>query len=226
MFGFVLQPRPMNLLKIPILLQAAEFIAVDKPVGISVHNNEDSQNLLTLLEYQLSLPKLYPAHRLDKETSGIQVLATNEAGAKTLGEEFQNKLVKKIYVGILRGELKEQSGVWNKALTDKAEGHKNPAGQSADRVPCETRFKVVKASRYFTLCEFQLITGRQHQIRKHAAMANRPLVGDPRYGEKAYNNKMAHMYHSDRMFLHSYRLEVLGHLIESPIPENFGKLFT
>jgi RluA family pseudouridine synthase len=210
---------------IPILYQDSNWIAVDKPEGISVHNNEDPQNLLMVLERQLKIKKLYPPHRLDKETSGIQILALNESWAKTLGIEFQSKSVQKFYLGLLRGELKTAQGVWSQPLTDKAEGRKNPSGISRERIPCETRFKTLKESKYFTLCEFQLITGRQHQIRKHAALSNHAIVGDPRYGDKTYNQKMAELYHATRMFLHCSNLNLLGQSLQSPTPPVFETFF-
>lgn len=210
--------------EVRVLFENKDFIAVDKAPGISIHNNEDPQNLLLVLERQLKLKKLYPVHRLDKETSGVQVFALNENSARQLAEEFQNRSVDKIYVGILRGEIKHPEGMWALPLTDKAEGRKSPAGMVRDRIPCETGFQVIKANKYFTHCEFQLLTGRQHQIRKHAALANHSLVGDSRYGDPKYNQKIASIYGESRMFLHCARLEIAGQKLVSPTPESFAKL--
>lgn len=207
-------------MKIPILFKSSEFIAVNKPTGISVHNNEDRENLLKQLADDY--PQLYPVHRLDKETSGVQILALNEKSAAHLALQFQSREVEKKYVGVLRGLLKEKSGIWNKSLSDKAEGRNNPQGQAKDRIACETKFKIIQQSKYFTLCEFDLITGRQHQIRKHAALTNHPLVGDPRYGDPKYNKKIAEVYNSGRMFLHCQSVTILGQKIESELPTEFS----
>lgn len=145
--------------------------------------------------------------------------------ARKLSDELQGKSVQKIYVGIVRGQLKELKGQWTKGLTDKAEGRTNPQGQSKDRIPCETRYTVLQSSKYFTFCEFQLITGRQHQIRKHTALINHHLIGDPRYGDKLYNKKMADLYKTNRMFLHCKRIEILGMILEAQIPKEFNELF-
>lgn len=211
-------------MEVKILHQDQEIVIVDKDHGISVHNNEDPQNLLSILEKQLNLAKLYPVHRLDKETSGIQVLALNASAAQRYSEEFGKKTVRKQYIGILRGQLKVNKGVWAKPLTDKAEGRTKPEGASKDRVPCETAFRVLQGNSYFSLCEFDLKTGRQHQIRKHTALTNHPLVGDPRYGDPKYNKKIASLYNQDRMFLHCFGLEILGLRIHSPLPLSFGAL--
>ncbi len=210
---------------IDILYQNSDFIAVNKPHGISVHNNQEEGCLLQKMEAKLSGKKVYPVHRLDKETSGIQVFALNSEAASTLAHEFQNRTVKKIYIGVLKGQLKTNEGVWNKPLTDKAEGRKNPEGIARDRVPCETRYRVVNMNDYFSFCEFDLITGRQHQIRKHSAAVNHPLVGDPRYGDQKYNERIFSIYKLERLFLHCRRIEILGTVIEAPAPESFKKLF-
>ncbi len=207
-----------------ILLQNKDFIAVVKPAGLSVHNIEDPQNLLTVLEKQLNIKKLYPVHRLDKETSGVQILALHDAAAKNLAGEFQSQRVTKIYQGVLRGLLSPQEGIWRQPLSDKSEGRKNPAGLSKDRVPCETRFQVLKTNKYFSLCEFHLITGRQHQIRKHAALMRNALVGDPRYGDQKYNQKIAELYNESRMFLHCVRVEISGVRLECETPKSFFTL--
>ena len=211
-------------MKIPILFQDSNWIVVEKPEGVSVHNNEDAKNLILLLTEQTRHKKLYPVHRLDKETSGLQVFALNEIWAKTLAQEFENRTVSKTYCGLLRGQLKTSEGIWSQALTDKAEGRKNPAGVLKDRVACETRFRIIKNSKYFTLCEFHPITGRQHQIRKHVALANHALVGDPRYGDKNYNEKIAGIYKTSRTFLHCTKMTLNGHMLESPVPSQFQNI--
>ncbi len=209
---------------IEVLIRSDDFVAVNKPKGISVHNNEDSENLLVILEKQLQVSKLYPVHRLDKETSGIQILGFNAEIARQLSEEFQKKSVLKIYTGILRGQLKNDNGIWTWPLTDKAEGRHHPEGSAKERVECETRYRVIQKSKYFSVCEFQLITGRQHQIRKHAAIAGHHIVGDSRYGETKYNQKIAVLYKTDRMFLHCAKIELLSKVIQCPATSEFLEL--
>lgn len=211
-------------IKIKILFQNDDFIAVDKPSGLSVHNTDHEKNLLSLLEEQIKVTKLYPIHRLDKETSGVQLVALHQESAKKLSYEFQKKKVTKTYVGILRGQLKDSEGTWTLKLTDKAEGRKNPQGLSAERLSCETRYKVLKSSKYFTYCQFDLITGRQHQIRKHASLEKQSLVGDQRYGDPKYNKKIKLLYKNHRIFLHSQRIEILGMVFESPVSDEFSAL--
>ena len=209
---------------IEILFQNSDWVAVNKPAGLSVHNVEDPENLIQVLARQIAVPKLFPVHRLDKETSGVQLLALNEKAAAHLMQQFQQRSVLKFYQGITAGRL-DQSGAWHEPLTDKAEGAKNPAGLAKDRLPCETTFRLLKQSEYFSWAEFQIHTGRQHQIRKHCALHGRALIGDPRYGNPKYNQKISDLYQFRRMALHSWRLIIDGQEVSCDAPSEFLSLF-
>ncbi len=218
MTGHSLQP-------IPILFHYKDWLVVDKPHGLSIHNNEDPDNLVKVLSSQLSLESLFPVHRLDKETSGVQVFALNKESAQTLSGEFQAHRVQKTYWGLVKGVLKVKKGLWDKPLTDKAEGRKSPQGLARNRVPCATEYKVIQESSYLSLCEFRLLTGRQHQIRKHCALINHPLVGDARYGSQALNMKIKQIYQNDRMYLHCMEMVLAGHKLESKTIPEFNIFF-
>jgi tRNA pseudouridine65 synthase len=211
--------------KVPILLQDKDWLIVDKPYGLSVHNNEDPENLIKVLSTQCGIKDLLPVHRLDKETSGVQIFALNKKSAKKLSEEFQQNRVEKNYQGLVKGIFKTKAGLWNKPLTDKAEGRRSPQGLARNRVPCQTEYKVIKESAHLSLCEFRIITGRQHQIRKHTALAKHPLVGDSRYGSKALNEKIKELHGETRMFLHCQKIEVLGVSLFSQSTPGFDVFF-
>lgn len=208
-----------------ILYSNKNWIAVAKPHGVSVHNVEDKVNLIELVQRKLNLQKLYPIHRLDKETSGVQVFGLNEEFARKGAEAFQNREVQKEYVAILRGQIKATQGIWTQSLSDKSEGRKNPQGLSKDRKLCETRFELIESNQYFSYVRFELITGRQHQIRKHCVVNKHHIVGDDRYGEPKYNKNIANMYQLQRMFLHCHKLIFGGVNLESEVPIDFQILF-
>lgn len=208
---------------ISVIFKNSEILVVNKPSGISVHNKEDPNNLLDLLIQQESLSQLFPAHRLDKETSGIQILALSQEAASFYAQQFQSNSVQKYYQGILRGSFKGINP-WNQSLTDKSEGRTHPAGLAKSRIPCLTEYKIIKKNNYFTFCEFDLKTGRQHQIRKHAALANHAIVGDPRYGDAKYNTKIFGLYQVHRMFLHCHKVGIKNHTFECPMDASFEKL--
>lgn len=187
---------------ISILEENPFFIVINKPTGVSIHNEKPS--LLDWLA-QHKLPQNV-VNRLDQQTSGLVIVASKPELQNSLQQALHSG--QKIYRALLRGGWKDSksSVEWSWALTDKAEGRKNPQGKSQDRKHCLTLVEVVRSNSYFTevLCEIK--TGRQHQIRKHAALAKHPIVGDSRYNDEKYNEKIAKMYNDPRMFLHAETL--------------------
>jgi 23S rRNA-/tRNA-specific pseudouridylate synthase len=210
---------------IKIIYNSNNILVVDKPIGVSVHNDDWDESLIQIIKKNYPSLDLFPIHRLDKETSGIQIFALSSAKAKELGKELQSEDTVKVYIGILRGKVEEASGSWSLPLTDKSEGRKNPQGIKNQRISCRTDYTVLKSNSYFSLCEFKIYTGRQHQIRKHAALSKHAIVGDDRYGEPKYNKKMAQIYNQNRMYLHCHKMTLIGHTFISETPKDFNGLF-
>lgn len=218
--------------KLSIIEKSKNWLVINKPPGISVHNEAD--DVRSILKKQLqpgSFHDIYLAHRLDKETSGLLLVATEQQTAAALAEQFQAHNTEKMYYAVLRGamDVSDQWQEWSFPISDKAEGRKNPQGLSKDRVDAKTHYRVLESNKFFSLVEVRLLTGRQHQIRKHAAVAKHAIIGDSRYGDPKYNVKMAQIYGTDRMFLHAFRLGISidgkTQTFETPLPEEFKKLF-
>lgn len=229
--------------RLPRVLNAGQgWIAIDKPPGMSVHNDPDGDALSATLEIlkadsslQLKcgwkLQSFTPAavHRLDRETSGVLLLATNQKTASELGQAMEAREARKIYRAVLRGRLALESGTWETPLTDRAEGRKNPAGSGSDRKTCTTRFLRTRVGEHLTEVEVELLTGRQHQIRRHAAIHKHAVVGDKRYGDLKFNERIKRLFDVDRLLLHACLLEL--HIggrpvrIESELPKEFGRVF-
>jgi tRNA pseudouridine65 synthase len=115
----------------------------------------------------------------------------------------------KFYRALLRSPWKNPAmkTTWSWPISDKAEGRKNPQGASADRKDARTDVTVLRTNKYFTEIQAEILTGRQHQIRKHALLANHPIVGDKRYNEEKYNKNIEKFYGAPlRMHLHAERL--------------------
>lgn len=219
------------MMTLPLIAEGPGWLVVNKPVGVSVHN--DPQDVTQILRQQLkpgSFQDIHPVHRLDKETSGLLLIALNANLSRELAEQFQAHSCEKTYFAILRGAMpvNDKFQSWTQAISDKAEGRKNPQGLAKDRVEARTDFKVIQANKYFSLIEVKLLTGRQHQIRKHSAMAKHSIIGDARYGDPKYNSRMAHLYGTDRMFLHAARLKIKfsgeEKIFEAPLPAEFHQL--
>jgi RluA family pseudouridine synthase len=189
-----------------ILAETETWLVVDKPAGLSVHN--ESPNVLTLLKERDSRCDYHLVHRLDQETSGVLLIAKRPDVAARFMDALAAGSSEKYYVAVLRGKMKTENADWTWALTDKAEGRKNPQGMSKDRKPCRTLVKVLNSSDYLSLVECQILTGRQHQVRKHAALAKHAIVGDRRYNDPKYNERIAELYKTERMFLHARSLKI------------------
>ena len=187
---------------IKILEENKSFIVLLKPEGYSVHNQSPS-----VAEYLKKAKK--PVHfvnRLDQETSGLMIIAKTPELHAILAESLENG--QKFYRALLRGSWTkpEKNLLWSWPITDKAEGRQNPKGISADRQEAQTKIQVLRTNKFFTEVFIELLTGRQHQIRKHAAIALHAVVGDPRYSDKKYNDGIAKIYNVKRMHLHAEKL--------------------
>jgi 23S rRNA-/tRNA-specific pseudouridylate synthase len=186
---------------IQILAENNFFYVINKPVGFSVHN--ESPSIADVLK-SLKKPEHF-VNRLDLETSGLMVIAQKPEYHEPLSQALNQGT--KTYRALLRGSLKNDVEKWTKPLTDSAEGRKNPEGLTKNRIPCFTEIRVLRKNKFFTEVDATIQTGRQHQIRKHAALAKHPVVGDKRYNDSAYNEKVFAMYDVKRMFLHARKLE-------------------
>jgi len=186
--------------KLEILYQDKEVIAINKPVGLlSVGTTSENKNhALALLRHQLShgknQVKLWPVHRLDRDTSGILLFATS----KELREAVMDKwgVSQKIYLAIVEGVPKQTSGTIDQPLRLDEKLYCMHVGKHKDALPALTHYRLLKSTTTRSLLEVRIETGRQHQIRAHMAWLGCPIVGDERYGKKG-----------DKMGLHAMRLK-------------------
>lgn len=212
-------------MSIDIVYENSDLIVVNKPAGLLSHSDSTgAENLLQRLQTQKKA-SLHVLNRLDKEASGLVLLVHNTKIAE-YQSLWQKPESRKIYTAITHGLCQKNEMIWSWPLSDKAEGRKNPQGLSAQRMTCETRVKVLKSNQYFSWIEAQLVTGRQHQIRKHAAVNRTALVGDTRYGDPKKTTLVNRIYGFQRLALHCSRIDLgPGLQWESPAPSEFGVLF-
>jgi 23S rRNA pseudouridine1911/1915/1917 synthase len=185
-----------------ILYEDEDVIAINKPAGMTVHagaGNPSGTLVNALLGRGLELSKggdpLRPGivHRLDKETSGVILVAKNDAAHAKLGEAFQQRAVKKTYVALVHGILKEKDGSIELVIgrdpihrTRMATPRKSWRGAAiANPRHARTDWRVLARVDSTTLVEVQLHTGRTHQIRVHFSALKHPVVGDTLYGAAA-----------------------------------------
>lgn len=223
-----LDVKPENL-PVNIVYQDDDLAVIDKPQGITVHagNGTHGFTLVNALLYHLdSLSGINGVirpgivHRIDKNTSGLLVVAKNDKAHLALAKQLEDKTCKRIYVALLEGVVKNDSGVIETFIgrnpKDRTKMAVLPSGKLA-----VTEYKVLKRYDGYTLCEFSLKTGRTHQIRVHSKFLGHPIVGDKEYGYKNQKFKL------DGQLLHAKKLTFLhpssGKRVtfESEIPEYF-----
>lgn len=196
----------------PILFQDKHLIIINKPNGIAVHastmHRYDAYFALQLLRNQLG-QKVYPAHRLDKKTSGVLVFALEKEMDAKLQMLFAANEVKKTYHAILRGFQVENGRIDYALINNK--GKEQIAISDYEvlgNYEIDLAFGAHKTSRY-SLVELKPQTGRYHQLRKHMAHMQHPIIGDRPHGCNKQNKLWKERFGNDKMMLHAKKIEFI-----------------
>ncbi len=227
----ILDLEPQNL-PLNIVYQDADVAIIDKPQGVTVHagNGTNGNTLVNALLYHLDnlsgingVIRPGIVHRIDKNTSGLLVVAKNDNAHLKLAKQLETKTCNRTYVALLEGVLKTQKGVIRTFIGRNPSDRTKMAVLSFGR-EAVTRYNVLKTYQNYTLCEFKLETGRTHQIRVHAKHLGHPIVGDKEYGYKNQKFKLnGQLLHAKRLeFIHPSTDELVS--FESPLPEHFEKI--
>mgnify|MGYP004507917651 FL=1 len=224
--------KPQNI-PIDIVYQDADIAVINKAQGMVTHpcTGTPDGTLVNAIMYGIGdLSEingvLRPGivHRLDKDTSGLLVIAKNNAAHLSLAKQIGEKTAGRYYLAVVCGNIKEDEGVIDAPIARSAKDRKkmaiDPKGRRA-----VTHFTVKERYGDFTLVEFKLDTGRTHQIRVHAKHVNHPVVGDITYGKKddfglkgqllhAYKLELTHPTTGDRM------------VFTAPLPDYFERVLT
>lgn len=206
-------PEPLALepenLELEIVYEDDDLAVINKPAGLVVHpgaGNASGTLVNALLHHCPDLSgiggKLRPGivHRLDKDTSGLMVVAKNDWAHQQLAAQIKAREVKRHYLALAHGIIKSESGIIDKPIGRHPHDRKRMAVREQGRqAVTEYQVREYFADRY-TLVECRLRTGRTHQIRVHLAAINHPVVGDPVYGRKHGN------LGSERQLLHAFYL--------------------
>ena len=220
----------------PILFEDEQLLALDKPAGVAVHGGSGvSFGVIEQMRQARPQAKfLELVHRIDRETSGILLLAKRRSALVALQEQFRSRDTGKTYAALVCGawpaRLKVIDVALHKTLDARGERHvlavpnEHPDGRRAISL-----VRIVSAFDAFTLLDVTIKTGRTHQIRVHLAQAGHAIVGDPKYGDFALNKQWARGeglagLRFDRMFLHA-RLLAFDHpasgeriTLQAPLP--------
>lgn len=220
-----------QLLASAVLHEDRHLLVLDKPAGVAVHAGSGvSVGVIEgLRAMRPDEPGLELAHRLDRETSGVLVLAKDRPTLLQLHEALRGDAVHKSYLALVRGSwperLREVSAPLAKNSLRGGERMVEVDDEGKDAV---TKFRVMERFAQATLVEAQPVTGRTHQIRVHALHAGHPIAGDDKYGDAEFDRGLKGRGLS-RLFLHAARIELPRSgqkplTVEAPLPAELVKV--
>ena len=218
---------------IDVIYEDDNIIVVNKPKGLVVHpanGNLDG----TLVNAIMSICKdtlsgiggeIRPGivHRLDKDTSGLLIVAKNDEAHIKMSEQIKNREVKKIYIALVRGQVPEEEATINMPIGRSTKDRKKMA-VCKDGKEAVTHFKVLQRFNKYTLLQIKIDTGRTHQIRVHLSEIGYPVIGDSVYsnGKNEFNVE-GQMLHAQKLeFKHPITQEQIN--LEAPLPEYFKQI--
>ncbi len=189
-----------------ILYEDADVVAIDKPAGMVVHSGAGVRTgtlVNALLARFQSLSQVGGdqrpgiVHRLDRYTSGVLLVAKNDAAHRSLAAQFAGRQVEKIYLALVHGRFKQDHGRIEKPIARDPNRRVRMTARLAHGRAAWSEYRVLRRFEQFTLLEVRIGTGRTHQIRVHLASIGHPVAGDKLYGAPVGG---------DRFFLHAHRI--------------------
>ncbi len=228
---------------LPILYRDEHIVVIDKPPGLLVHRSEidrhETRFAIQILRDQIG-QKVWPAHRLDRGTSGVLIFGLNTEIASLLGRQFEAGMIDKRYWAVVRGHPADAGSIDHPLSRQRDPYEFRDARSSAEAQPALTHFKCLArvelpypvdrypSSRY-ALLELDPVTGRRHQLRRHLKHIAHPIIGDATYGKGRHNRFFAEQFGCNRLLLACIRMRfahpVSGQAmeIETPVSGQFAE---
>ena len=221
-----LELRPENI-PLDIVYEDDDVIVINKPQGMVVHPapGHDEHTLVNAVLYHCPLSTINGTfrpgivHRIDKDTSGLLMVAKNDKAHRSLAKQLKDKTNIREYVALVHGRIAEDEGTINAPIGRSLKDRKKQAVVKDGR-NAVTHFEVLKRYRDYTFVKCILETGRTHQIRVHMKYIGHPLVGDPLYGPKKTIKGNGQFLHAGKLgFVHPTTGKLL--IFEAPLPKIF-----
>lgn len=230
-------PEPLNIqgenIPVTIVYEDEDVIVVDKPKGMVVHpapGNYTGTLVNALLYHCKTLSSINGiirpgiVHRIDKDTSGLLMIAKNDKAHRSLAEQLKDHTIHRLYIALVHGNIREEKATIEAPIGRHPVDRLRMAVTDKNSKAAITHFTVLKRYGEYTLIEAKLETGRTHQIRVHMSYIKYPLVGDPIYGIKKEKFRIqGQALHAKTLgFVHPTTGEYME--FESPLPDSFVKL--
>lgn len=214
-------------LPLDIVFEDENVLVINKPSGLVVHpgSGNFSHTLVNGLLYHTNLSEGSTTerpgivHRIDKDTSGLMLVAKNNEAHQILTEDFKNKRVERKYIALVKGILKNNSIVIDAPIGRDEKNRKKMAVTATNSKRAVTHVKLLKRYEHYTLIECKLETGRTHQIRVHMAYIGYPLFNDPVYGTEKIKGFGQFLHSSEITFTEPITKEKLS--FSCPLPKEF-----
>jgi tRNA pseudouridine65 synthase len=218
-------------MSLTIIYQDEYLVAINKPSGLLVHRSmldkHETQFAVQLLRDQIG-QYIFPVHRLDRPTSGVLVFALSADIARKLGEQFAAQVIEKTYLAIVRGHIKDEGEIDYSLkekidkIADKMVRQDKPAQEAVtlfNRLgKFELPFAVSKyASARYSLVQLKPKTGRKHQLRRHLAHINHPIVGDTAHGDGKHNTFIRQQFNFKQLALTCKSMILTHPVSEAPL---------
>ncbi len=197
--------------KLDVLFEDDWMMAVNKPAGMAVHAGSGITGA-TLVDHVRAYlgPKATrndftasPAHRLDRDTSGVILIAKRRPAMVHFTEVFTEGRAKKRYLSLVKGRMPRDRGMVDLPLSEHQQTARSKQRRGVNMQPAVTQYRVLRQAGECALLECTIETGRTHQIRRHLAAIGHPVVGDRRYGDFSFNREARERWGLRRLFLHA-----------------------
>ena len=202
-------------MQLSVIYQDEYVVAINKPPGLLVHRSmldkQETEFAIQLLRDQIG-QYVFPVHRLDKPTSGVLIFALSADIARKLGEQFAAQIIEKTYLAIVRGHIMDEGEIdyalkeKHDKIADKMTKLDKLAQQAVTGFNCLDKFELPFAVSKYASARYSLVqltpkTGRKHQLRRHLAHINHPIVGDTAHGDGKHNTFIRQQFNFHQLAL-------------------------
>lgn len=219
-------------LPLDVRYEDEDVIVINKPKGMVVHpaNGNQSGTLVNALLYHVKDLSgingvLRPGivHRIDKDTTGLLIVAKNDTAHASLSKQLQTKSVNRLYYALVHGVIPHDFGTIDAPIGRDVKDRQKMSVTSTNSKDARTHFKVIERFAQYTLVECRLETGRTHQIRVHMQYIGYPVVGDEKYSYRKTMKTNGQLLHAHQLtFLHPRSEEQIT--VEAPLPADFEEI--